>query len=362
MPFPWRSFLKIYLFTAVAVGLLLGSFYAAIQTKNVKAQSPQYAIQVFDPGGNYLPDFKPAVTQAGSKLIFTFPKQRSFRPGKYTVRFFIVKSGVVYVSEEDFSWGVIALNFNKTIYNLGDEAKIGFSTLDDLGHTLCDAEAQMSIESPNGKTVVLATSDGTILKSPACSESSITNVPDYFVSMQVGQIGQYKTFLIVSTANGTRHTEDSFEVQAPPAFDIERLGPTRIYPPAIYNMTLNIVPTKDWRGEIIETVPSSFQIGEESTQRTSPISTPENIIESNPIVDLFKSILPGNEQSETAKQKTDIWQSKISLPKIMEQGDTKQIFWDAVLKAGEPSSISYSFKAPDISPEFYLLGPLALRS
>ena len=48
-------------------------------------------------------------------------------------------------------------------------------------------------------------------------------------------------------------------------YDIERIGPTRIYPPATYEMKFKIKANQDFQGEIKETVPASFEILRDST-------------------------------------------------------------------------------------------------
>ncbi len=96
--------------------------------------------------------------------------------------------------------------------------------------------------------------------------------------------------------------------------DIERVGPTRIYPPAIYEMTLKIEANQDFAGQVMEIVPADFEI-----------------------------IGTNDKREETI-------------------GGEKLIIWDVDWKEGETYELSYTFDAPDISPEFYLLGPLRLES
>jgi len=94
-------------------------------------------------------------------------------------------------------------------------------------------------------------------------------------------------------------------------FEVERVGPTRIYPPVSYGMTLKIKVNQDFAGEVIEQIPASFE-------------------------------LTGRE--------TDA--------KLIRETDAKQIIWQVDWKAGETYELKYQFDAPDISPYLYLLGPL----
>jgi len=112
---------------------------------------------------------------------------------------------------------------------------------------------------------------------------------------------------------------DSFEVRESIPFEIERIGPTRIYPPNTYEITLKIKVNKSFSGEIKESVPSSFDISnqEQCTDRNLPF---------------------------IIRQKSN---------------NEKELVWQNItLKKGEITEIKYQFDAPDISPYFYLLGPL----
>src|SRR3989338_8045470 len=44
------------------------------------------------------------------------PKQRAFRAGKYRIKIDLIKDGITYTQEQDFTWGVLAINVNKSIY------------------------------------------------------------------------------------------------------------------------------------------------------------------------------------------------------------------------------------------------------
>ena len=101
---------------------------------------------------------------------------------------------------------------------------------------------------------------------------------------------------------------DSFEARDAVPFEIERIGPTRIYPPAKYEMKLKIKANQDFNGEVIESVPESFDIVPDS--------------------------------------KFQILNSRI--------------IWQVDLREGETFELKYTFDAPDISPFIYLLGPLKI--
>ena len=99
-------------------------------------------------------------------------------------------------------------------------------------------------------------------------------------------------------------------------FEVERIGPTRIYPPATYQMTLVIKVNQDFSGEVIEYVPDSFEIKSQF---------PNSNFQTNPKSQILNS---------------------------------KQLIWQVDWRAGETYELRYQFDAPDISPYLYLLGPL----
>jgi hypothetical protein len=305
------------------------------------AQNPVVA-KVFDPVGNET-DTEPLIIVANNQLRVSVPEPKSsFRPGRYKLRLWIWQNGVIYFTENDFTWGVLAVNFNKSVYTLGDRAKIGFGVLSDTGRTICDAAIDMDITLPSGKLQRFSTemsghrmSAGTsdvqniIARNPSCGPGTVTNEPDYSASLVASETGTYNVSVVATTANGTRQISDKFsagggslptgqagafggEVQNAPLFDVERFAPTRIYPPANYNVSIVVKANQDFAGNISETVPASFDIATEKlTQKT------------------FTK-------------------------------DTQTISWPVNLKKGESVTLNYSFKAPDVSPELYKLGPLQI--
>ena len=249
-----------------------------------------------------------AKTRSPTKIkIF---KTEDFRPGLHTLKVDFEKNGKVYNLEQDFTWGVLAINVNKSIYTLADEqAYLQFGVLDDRGHTICDADLELKITPPNyGSSTSID-----VERSGECGPNNVTNVPDYFAYYQLpGEVGVYELELTAHTKNGTRTITDSFEVKEAVPFDVERIGPTRIYPPATYEMKMIVKVNQDFVGEVVETVPATFEIIQCSECLTSEV----------------KHLL------------------------------NSEIIWQADWQAGETHELKYQFNAPDISPYLYLLGPL----
>jgi len=235
---------------------------------------------------------------------------RSFRPGKYQIIVSVLRSGKVVTASKDFTWGVLAINVNKSIYPPNETVYLQMAVLRDDGRTVCNANLKLEIVSPGGVQSAVS-----VERSEECGPNNVTDVPDYFAYHQIGGPGIYQMKL-TNLDNGYEIT-DSFEVREEVPFDVERIGPTRIYPPAGYGMTLRIKANQDFQGQVVENVPILFEI-------------------LNP-----GSGIPNEFQIRNSNDP-----------------DTKQIIWRVDWKAGESYELKYQFDAPDVSPYLYLLGPL----
>jgi glycosyltransferase involved in cell wall biosynthesis len=74
------------------------------------------------------------------KFAITLPKLKSFKPGTYTLRTTVDTGENKYQTSQDFSWGVLAINTRKSVYQPGEKITFGFGVLDDLGGTICNAK------------------------------------------------------------------------------------------------------------------------------------------------------------------------------------------------------------------------------
>jgi hypothetical protein len=249
-------------------------------------------------------------------------KQRELKIGKHHLRIFI-KDPVLTDNKEiyfdqDFTWGVLALNFNKTIYKLGEKAYLQMAVLDDFGDTLCDADIQLEITKPNGKKIKLNMKDNEIIRNKKCGHNNVINEPDYYAYYSPDEIGEYKIKMIAQTKNGERTIDDKFRLNENNPFEIERIAPTRIYPYANYVVSLKIKANRDYKGEITDIVPSNFVI---------------------------------------VNQDVKINQNNKIEFKIEKKQNEKILVWSNFdLQKDDELEISYTVDFPNISPEFYLLG------
>jgi hypothetical protein len=227
---------------------------------------------------------------------------------------FIDPTPANYTQEQDFTWGVLAINTHKSIYLPNEAAVIGIAVLDNEGRMVCDAAITLTITDPSNIETVLSTSNGLIKVSPQCCVYGVTNLPDYYTNYTVDCAGTYVMNLIAVTPDGTKSITDEFSVQNSVDFDVARDGPTRIYPPVSYEMNFTIKANKDYDGLIREYVPASFVI------------TPQDGLT------------------------------------VTTVGDTKILTWTRNLVKGETYNIYYEFDAPDVSPYLFTLGALEIGS
>ncbi|MEK7588313.1 MAG: hypothetical protein AAB438_00665, partial [Patescibacteria group bacterium] len=241
---------------------------------------------------------------------------RQFRPGKYTLRVTFVTDTVKIISKQDFTWGVLAINTDKSIYKIGEKAYLQMGVLSDKGDTLCKANMSLVIKSPKGVETFFDTNDGSIVRDPACGPNNIIYVPDYYAYFDdIKEEGVYEMKLTATTENGPKSTTDTFSVVQNSLFEVARSGPTRINPLSPYTVIMKVKSNIDWSGIVQEKAPDNFDILESS-----------------------KGIVYNN---------------------VEIVGKEKVISWNLSFKKNEEKILAYKFDAPNISPEFHLLGPLS---
>lgn len=249
------------------------------------------------------------------EFVLSIPRTQNFTPGRYKLIVALDNGRQRQEITQDFNWGVLTLNLDKSTYKPQETVSLGMAVLDNYGHTLCDATTVLDITDPSGQTTKLSTEDNTIAISDTCKDKEVTNKPDYLATYTAKEVGTYVIKLMAITDNGPRYIQETFDVTETAPYVVERYETAnRIYPPSDYTVKLRVTANKAINGGINELVPRQFEI--------------KNISNSG------------------------------SISKKDSNGQT--IFWPAQLEAGETVELSYTYKAPDISPEFYLLGPLEL--
>lgn len=218
--------------------------------------SQNVSVKLFDHDGNNV-DVKIEEISESSPAIIKINPPDDFSPGRY--RLVITDSSGVS-STQDFTWGVLAINTNKSIYLSNENAKIAIAVLDETGLMVCNAKVNLNITDPSGNISSFSTQNNTIKVNPECLVKGFTLNPDYETSFLTSQVGSYTMNLWAETENGIYSITDTFETRDKVTFDVERISATRIYPPESYPVTLSITANEDFEGIITETVPEIFSI------------------------------------------------------------------------------------------------------
>lgn len=234
------------------------------------------------------------------------------RPGKYTLHIEVEEGGETYVDEYDFYWGILAMNFDRTVYESGETADILLAALSDNGNTICDARLKLWVTDPT-----LAEHEVPVTSSGQCNGNNVVDVPDYSASFTTSATGTYAVRVVRLDANDNiaSQTSDSFTVFEKVPVEIIRTGPTRIYPVAHYPMKIRVRSNEAYNGALVEKIPGNFVI-----------------------IDRGNANLEWGDEGHTFMTAT----------------------WNIDLPAGGVIDLAYTFDAPDISPYLYELGPITL--
>lgn len=255
------------------------------------------------------------------QIDVSLPPLKNLKPGVYKLKAEYTKNGKTITKEQDFAWGVLALNTNKSVFTPGESAYLQMGALDKDGHTFCNAPLELQITTPSGKIDRFSTGEGTIKKSQSCGADNVTDHPDYFLYYKAAEPGKYTLKLHNTDVAIDASINDTFEVAPKVAYVVERVGATRINPfKAEYKMRLKITANEDFEGQIVEQVPSDFKI--ENC----------NLIENCKL-------------------------------KIENSKDDKQtLVGNIKLAKDQTITLEYTYQASKISPELFLLGPLIISS
>lgn len=238
-------------------------------------------------------NFKKKTFKVANKNRLSMSRPKNLRPGKYILE---VVNDLGEQETQEFYWGVLVINTNKSIYLPGEIGYFQMAALKDDGHTLCKANLKLEITTPDNITFTPEIKNG-----EECGGDNVTDKPDYFTYQKLDAIGTYKMSL--TNLDNNFQIDDQFEVRETLPFEVERVGATRINPfKSSYTMTIKIKANEDFSGEIKEIVPDDFKIINSS------------------------------------------------------------ISWNTTLSKGEEKTLTYTYQAPKISPEIFLLGPLTIGS
>jgi hypothetical protein len=252
-------------------------------------------------------------------------------PGTYTLK--VTDLSTNTSSEQDFAWGVLAINPNKSIYKPGEAAKLSLAVLDDKGKMVCNANLNLQITLDENVLEELSTANGQLkVNEDACQSKDYTLTPDYEAEFATTSAGTYETTLTAETSNGTHMIKDSFEVKQTTEFDIERVTATRIYPLVQYPVVITIKANQDFKGIVNETMSAEVRPYYTNTEELKDKFSLD--------FDLDKGLVK-------------------TLPGFRED-NKKTIKWQVDWKKDQTYHLAYKMGFPNKSPEFYLLGPLKM--
>jgi len=156
----------------------------------------QTRIQLIDPAGE-ISDAD--VFARGQEIKINQKHYRQFRPGLYQLKAIVTEGDRVTEEIQEFEWGVLTANTDKTIYQPNDIANLYFGVLDSSGHTICDAAISIKITDPQGSVSYLGGNP-----SGECGNDNITDIPDYSAIYQTTIPGKYEVEVVANNANGAR--------------------------------------------------------------------------------------------------------------------------------------------------------------
>lgn len=254
--------------------------------------------QIKSPNGQIDQNLPVAVEQQSPTTYeLTVNPPPDFHPGRYQLVAEITQNNQQQTLQTDFSWGVLAINFDQDRYEIGQTANLSLAALDTGGHTLCQANLQLEIIDPKGHNTRLTNYNG-INPSFDCGRDNVTDIPDYRSEFAPTTLGQYQ--VILTNLDTKLAVTDSFSVEKNPEFVIKRSGATRINPfKSSYTMNLAVTPKQDFKGLVTETLPLDFSAA----------------------------------------------------------GPTE---WNVDWQAGKTYQLAYTYTAPKLSPAIFNLGPLTI--
>ncbi|PLX21685.1 hypothetical protein C0584_02095 [Candidatus Parcubacteria bacterium] len=303
-------------------------------------------IEIEDREGNLLDLPLTIIFEENGEFRIVLPElPREFKPGDYKIKFLIIdNSGAEteeFTLEEEFSWGVLAINTNKSVYSSADDsAFIQMAVLDEEGHTICDADLRLDVTLPGGEIRIFDTSNDTIIRNEFCGPDNVIDTPDYYMYFQLEGEGDYELDLKAVTKSGSKEIKDNFTVLDSLDYSVEREGPTRIFPLANYDMKINVLASEDFSGSFYDFVPESFYIVNQTLKIKKSSSTDFSLY---------------NSTVSTSSE-------KYVYEEFILNGE-KELSWNnLVVEKGDELEIVYEFDAPNTSPELFLLGPANIAS
>ncbi|MGI0047077.1 MAG: hypothetical protein ACREBB_07820 [Nitrosotalea sp.] len=285
--------------------------YNGIQSNGIQSNGIQYNgwhdnnttinVQIVGPDGNQFSTKSTFKEIREGKFDIHLSSARAAKPGLYHVKVIMVRNGKVYTMQEQYQWGLVSVNTQKSIYRPGNTANLTIVVLDNGGHSVCNANIAMRITDPLGSMTRLSSGNGITAESQ-CGL--------YDAQYTTNSAGNYTVNIMAQNPSGVAYFGTSFLAEDSYPFDITRTASSKIDPvdnPNSFNVRLDFDSyTNATNISIQESVPSSFNVTTDGAVQTV--------------------------------------------------GDSKIITWNRDLVSNQ-TSVQYSYSVPLQYPQLYALGP-----
>ncbi len=285
-------------------------------------------VNIFDSSGTKVSGFKVIKNDIGEYEI-RVDDSSGLRPGEYTLNFESKNEGLV---TKKFSWGIAALNVNKSSYKVGEEVLFAMSVMDSQGKPYCDANLLLIVENKDlVKKTILATFDGSIKVNDECKRSEKTNKADYEAKYIVTEKGDYKVSLIFEKADEMFELSSDFVVNdlgVDEDFEVSRGAPIRVGPGEDYPVVIKIKANRNYKGKVKDILPKNFYI--------KP----------------YSNFVTSSENQDLISLKEDFV--------VKENESIQEIIWDVDFIKGKTYTLRYTFS--DLGSDWtnYYLGPVVI--
>ena len=240
-----------------------GQSNSTIQSNGWRSSHESIAFKITAPDGNQI-TLKTTVKKIrDGKFDITLSSLKSAKPGVYTITAILTKNGKTYTTTDQYMWGLVSLNTQKSIYKPGEVANFTIVVLDNQGHSVCNSNIVMNIHSPTSSITTLSSGNG-ITPGDQCGLYNAQYVPQLE--------GNYTIDMAAQNPSGIASFSTSFLAQNNFAFDIVRTAQSKIDPvnnPNSFNVKLDVSSyTNATSANIQETVPSVFNVTTDGTVQT----------------------------------------------------------------------------------------------
>src|SRR2546427_2794078 len=278
--------------------------YKSEQRDQWKDKKQTISVQVTGPDGQTIPLKSVFKELRLGKFDIKLSSVRDAKPGIYKIKVTMIKNDKTFVIQDQYEWGLVSLNTQKSIYKPGEVANFVIVVLDNGGHSVCNATIAMNIHDPSSGITSLYSGNGIVPD----SQCGLYNA-QYTTKTE----GNYTIDLTAQNPSGTASFSTSFLVQNYYPFDVIRTADSKIDPvnnPNSFNVIVDIGSHVNATSVTIqESVPSVFNVKTDANVKTV--------------------------------------------------GDTKILTWNKDL-IGNKTSIKYSYSVPLEFPRLYALGPMQI--